>query len=181
MHAMKFLALKISIVSLLVGMLVGCSANLADIAAKVQDIKTKQGDSEQHLTSLIIDEPAGASLGEPTDPEQSGTSASDSPTQTVKHTPAYPQRTNPFEFAVEVDFGEKTSAEDTSQELKLFGFAGNDHPKAIIHIGQTTRLMAQGDRWGDIELLEISPPEVRIRSNGVIRIWSLLGHDTASK
>lgn len=182
LNAMKKSQLKLVLPVMAFAMLAGCSANLAEIAATVQNIKAKEGASALHLTSLNDEGNEAASEIEPsnqTDLNASDGTSADAPKGPAEHAPAYPQRKNPFEFAVEVDVGQQSSTLDASQELKLFGFAGSAQPKAIIHIGQNTRLMSQGDRWGDLEVLEINPPEVRMRANGVIRTWSLLGHDSS--
>ncbi len=93
-------------------------------------------------------------------------------------TPAapFPDRTNPFEFAAGVDFDAPQAKAAEAQSVKLYGFIGVDSPKAILSVGGRTKTLATGEKWGVLEILEVSPPTVRIKTNGVIRVWSLLGH-----
>lgn len=86
----------------------------------------------------------------------------------------YPNRKNPFEFGIEVDF-DKESGTNKELNVKLYGFLGTESPKAIISINGHTRSMSAGDTQGAVEVLTISPPEVRIRTDGVTRTWSLFG------
>lgn len=86
----------------------------------------------------------------------------------------YPNRRNPFEYA---NAGQHESASSIggNVEIKLFGFVGSIEPKAIINIDGRTHLLAEGDKRGQLEVLEVRPPQVRIRRSGVARAWSLMG------
>ena len=91
-------------------------------------------------------------------------------------TTPYPERTDPFEFGKGVLFDAPAKSENDAQNIRLYGFAGSDQPKAIIHIDGKTKMLSAGEKWGVVEVLEVSPPTVRIKANGIARVWSLLGH-----
>lgn len=88
----------------------------------------------------------------------------------------YPDRKNPFEFAEGSDFEAPLAKQNENLEIKLFGFVGTHPPKAIVNVGGRTKLLQAGEHWGVLEIMEVTPPTVRIKSNGVARVWSLLGH-----
>ena len=88
----------------------------------------------------------------------------------------FPDRTDPFEFGKGVVFDSPQSQEREAQRIQLYGFAGVEQPKAIIHIDGKTKMLSAGETWGVLEILDVSPPTVRIKANGVARVWSLLGH-----
>ena len=88
----------------------------------------------------------------------------------------YPERTNPFEFAEGIDFEAPLAKQNENLDIKLFGFVGSESPKAIISVGGRTKTLQAGDHWGVLEIMDVSPPTVRIKANGVARVWSLLGH-----
>jgi hypothetical protein len=88
----------------------------------------------------------------------------------------FPERSDPFEFGKGVDFDNPQVGQGEAQNIQLYGFAGAEHPKAILHVDGKTKMLSAGEKWGALEILEVSPPTVRIRANGVIRVWSLLGH-----
>jgi hypothetical protein len=87
----------------------------------------------------------------------------------------FPDRVDPFEFADGVDFEAPQNTENKDLEIKLFGFVGGETPKAIINVGGRTKLLAEGEKWGGLEVITVNPPNVRVKTDGVIRIWSLLG------
>lgn len=89
------------------------------------------------------------------------------------------QRKNPFEFGSTVAFEKSNAGVERVENLKLYGFVGNTPSRAIIHASGQTKTMAAGERWGIIEILEVKPPEVRIRLDGVTRTWSLLGKQSS--
>jgi hypothetical protein len=89
-------------------------------------------------------------------------------------------RKNPFEFGKSVVFETAQAGAERVENLKLYGFVGNAPSKAIIHASGRTKILAAGERWGVIEMLEVNPPEVRIRLDGVTRTWSLLGKQPGS-
>lgn len=91
----------------------------------------------------------------------------------------YPDRTNPFEFGIEVDF-DSESGSNKELKVQLYGFLGTEQPKAIISINGFTRTMSVGDTQGAVEVLSITPPEVRIRTDGVTRTWSLFGSSNST-
>ncbi|MCC7336919.1 MAG: hypothetical protein IT422_17655 [Pirellulaceae bacterium] len=91
-------------------------------------------------------------------------------------TTPFPERTDPFEFGKGVVFDVPAGSDNEAQNIRLYGFAGADQPKAIINIDGKTKMLSAGEKWGVVEVLEVSPPTVRIKANGIARVWSLLGH-----
>ncbi len=92
----------------------------------------------------------------------------------------FPNRRNPFEFGE--GFDESLQSEEQDEfSLKLFGFVGATSPKAILNLNGRTRVLSAGDRWGQLTVVDVSPPEVRVRMGGVVRVWSLLGDQDPSK
>lgn len=89
------------------------------------------------------------------------------------------QRKNPFEFGSTVAFEKSDVGVERVENLKLYGFVGNAPSRAIIHASGQTKTLGAGERWGVIEMLEVKPPEVRIRLDGVTRTWSLLGKSSS--
>lgn len=88
----------------------------------------------------------------------------------------YPDRENPFEFAEGIGFEAPMAKQNENLEIKLFGFVGTHPSKAIINVGGRTKLLQAGEQWGVLEIMDVAPPTVRIKANGVVRVWSLLGH-----
>jgi hypothetical protein len=90
--------------------------------------------------------------------------------------PPFPGRKNPFEFGAEFA-NETRSTEGTTDAnaIRLFGFIGDAPARVVLNVSGRTTSLAAGERWGVIEITEVEPPNVKIRVNGVIRTWSLLG------
>ncbi len=88
----------------------------------------------------------------------------------------YPDRTNPFEFGAGVDFDAPQSRQNETLQIKLYGFIGDESPKAILNVDGRTKTLGAGEKWGVLEVMDIRPPMVRIKTNGVVRIWSILGN-----
>ncbi len=150
----------------------GCSGEsgvIEQALAKAQATVAKQ---RTEFTSLETGDPSS----EESDGDFAGQPAHDAQTEVP-----FPNRVNPFEFAEGVDFDmpSATSSSDTF-EIKLYGFIGDQNPKAIVNLGGTTKMLATGEAWGGIEVVEVTPPTVRIKANGVMRVWSLLGHHEQS-
>ncbi len=95
-------------------------------------------------------------------------------------TTPFPDRSDPFEFGDGVVYDTPQARENEALSIQLYGFAGAEQPKAIIHVDGKTKMLSAGEKWGLVEVLEVSPPTVRIKANGVIRVWSLLGHHEQS-
>jgi hypothetical protein len=162
--------------------LVGCSPP-EDTLQQALD-KAQQATKQQNglFTSLTTDSPSestqDAAVAEVD--EMRGDSVEAEVAQPPESTAAsgmapFPDRTNPFEFAEGIDFDAPQNTENKDLEVKLFGFVGAENPKAIISVGGRTKALAEGDKWGVLEIVAVSPPNVRIKSGGVIRVWSLLG------
>lgn len=147
----------------------GCSVDVETFSAL--PTAASSADSGTEMMALIAPE-AAADMDEPEAMEAA--EPSDEGPLEVASLP-FPDRKNPFEFAAGVTF--ENSGEQIAQEaeLKLYGFVGSDFPKAIIHLGDKTKILAAGEKWGALEVVEVTPPSVRIKSNGVMRVWSILG------
>ncbi|MEO8271597.1 MAG: hypothetical protein ABI557_17880, partial [Aureliella sp.] len=135
-----------------------------------------------HLTALSSDLSSGLgnavhdTLGLDSDSETLPANLNDPQLAHQTTATPFPDRTNPFEFGKGVEFDAPQARESGAQTIQLYGFAGSEHPKAIIRIDGTTKMLSAGEKWGVLEVLEVSPPTVRIKANGVARVWSLLGH-----
>lgn len=123
------------------------------------------------VTGSIVEDKAGVAT-DPLNPSEEPESAQPSV--------PYPERTNPFEFAEGIDFEAPLAKQNENLDIKLFGFVGDENPKAIISVGGRTKTLQAGDHWGVLEIMDVSPPTVRIKSNGVARVWSLLGQQQAA-
>ncbi len=147
----------------------------------------------QHTTSGVLDDalPSGLSHGIGIDLQSlsqsagerfgidlqdTGAAEEEAIDEELAPTAPFPDRTNPFEFAAGVDFDAPQAKTAEALNVKLYGFVGLDSPKAIVSVGGRTKTLATGEKWGVLEILDVSPPTVRIKTNGVIRVWSLLGH-----
>jgi hypothetical protein len=149
----------------------GCSLDSGPILSAVKQIDQ----STVQLPSSVSD--AGfasldgadelASLGDGNTPEENSAA---SPLNSL----AYPDRKDPFEFALEVDFDAPKTSDNRELKVVLFGFVGEAPVKAIVNVDGQTRVMQAGETWGSLEMIEIEPPRVRIRADGVVRSWSLL-------
>ncbi|MEZ6136838.1 MAG: hypothetical protein R3C53_18235 [Pirellulaceae bacterium] len=149
---------------------VGCGLDVAQVASQIENIKQK---SQISSPATLVEPTALDGVEAPV--EQLVSAPATEPT----YSPPYPSRTNPFEFAIEVAFDGATNTSASDRKLTLFGFVGSNAPKAIIHLGNETQTLSVGDNWGTIEVLAIEPPEVRLRFDGVVRTWSLLGDGSA--
>ncbi len=143
----------------------GCTAESDTLQQALDKAQASIAKQRSHLTALESDGPEAFGDTEKTNIE--GTTQSTIP---------FPNRTNPFEFAEGIDFDAPTAATSSGENLviKLYGFVGAS--KAIVNIGGTTKMLEAGETWGDIEVVEVKPPTVRIKTKGVLRVWSLLGH-----
>lgn len=80
--------------------------------------------------------------------------------------PAFPQRRDPFRV------NENDVVQDevlsVSSDLRVIGFAKMGEQQAILKIGDDSKFVVVGDKVGDVEILSISPPRVRMRSGNLI-------------
>jgi hypothetical protein len=181
-HRRAILAFKFSWIAWMMMVLVGCSHS-EDTLQQALDKAQQASNLQKGLsTSLTTDEPAvavqGSAMAE-VDPMR-GEAVEAEVGQLAESTAAnktapFPDRADPFEFAAGVDFDAPQNTENKDLEIKLFGFVGAENPKAIINVGGRTKVMAEGEKWGVLEVIAVSPPNVRVKSDGVIRVWSLLG------
>ncbi len=176
-------------IALIAGSLVGCSLQEDTLQQALDKAQKATAGQNSLFTSLSTD-------GQPTDlANAQGTGvvlarnvfAPGDPlepaaaSEPVQPTVPYPDRTNPFDFADGIDFEAPQVGENEELEIKLFGFIGTDRPKAIVNVSGRTKVLEAGEKWGVLEILEVTPPTVRIKSNGVARVWSLLGHHQENK
>ncbi len=160
---------SLTTVLLAICMVSGCSTDSSPIRSVVAIAEQAQSTGQPQLTSLT----------DPNLPSQNSgnaTAESGSDDALTKAGQPYPDRVNPFEFGAGVDFDAPQRRDNESLEIKLRGFVGTDPALVILHVGGKTRTLAKGEKWGVIEVVDITPPTVRINSNGVLRVWSLLGH-----
>lgn len=76
--------------------------------------------------------------------------------------PAFPDRRDPFRIdKVDIQQDEIMHA---SSDIRVVGFAKLGEQQAILKIGDESKFVVVGDRIGDVEVLSISPPRVRLRS-----------------
>ncbi len=74
----------------------------------------------------------------------------------------YPSRSNPFTFVGE----ERAATEPKPNELsdiRVIGFAQVGQPRVMLRLRNETRSLAVGDKNSGVEVLEISPPNVRLK------------------
>ena len=94
-------------------------------------------------------------------------------------TPPYPHRNNPFRFPGEADRVEPKQTESlSSANVSLVGFAQLDKRLAILKIQESTQMMAVGDSFAGIRVVEISPPVVTLQTSNLI--WSIKLFDSPS-
>ena len=78
------------------------------------------------------------------------------------YTPPYPSRENPFELPA--DPVTPAMAEDQSHpDVRVLGFANVDGPRAIVQINGKPHTLGEGDRADQIELVQISAPQVTLQ------------------
>lgn len=84
----------------------------------------------------------------------------------VKFDPPFPERRDPFH--IDQSAPEVVAKPTKASEYQVLGFANKDRQQAIIRFGEQTRFVVAGDKLGDVEILEINPPRVRMKNGNLI-------------
>ncbi|TWT93587.1 hypothetical protein [Neorhodopirellula pilleata] len=88
-----------------------------------------------------------------------------SPSGELSFQPAFPERRDPFR--VDQTEVERDEMVNVSSDIRVIGFAKLGQQQAILKIGDESKFVIVGDRIGDVEILGISPPRVRLRSGNL--------------
>lgn len=75
----------------------------------------------------------------------------------------YPMRTNPFRYVGQDSEKSQTVGTGALNDLRVLGFADVGNPRVMLEIRNEAHSMAVGDSRHGIEVLEISPPHVRLK------------------
>ncbi len=90
-----------------------------------------------------------------------------------------PARENPFEFAVATNTLQTDQSSTGNEQISLVGILGVSDPKIMLRIGGDTRVLKEGEIWGNIQVLEVDTPDVRLEIDGITRTWSLVGRQSS--
>jgi len=143
---------RVSILSRLIGLvlvsciLVGCGIN-ADSLATLEQAARQHAQISQSFRG-----PATLPVSEPAFEDRT-------------FQPAFPERQDPFR----VDQTDVARDEmlHVSSDIRVIGFAKLGQQQAILKIGDESQFVIVGDRIGNVEVLSISPPRVRLRSGNL--------------
>lgn len=92
----------------------------------------------------------------------------------VEFKPAFPDREDPFHIdKIEVA---ETAQQTESSDIRIVGFAKMGRQQAILKVGDETKFVQVGDRIGDIEVINISPPRVRLKNGNFTWDASMFTH-----
>jgi hypothetical protein len=147
----------------------GCSTNSDVLQAALGTLGDQR--DESHLTSFGETDEESMRESGPFDAFDGGVAEEPATMESVP----FPDRENPFEFAGDQDLEGPQIGDNRELEIKLYGFAGSPQVKAILNIGGHTKMLAAGETWNGLEVVDVSPPNVKIKSEGVLRVWSILG------
>ena len=89
-------------------------------------------------------------------------------------TPAFPDRKDPFHIN-QNDIAE-TIQQTESSDIRVVGFANMGSQQAILKIAGETKFVSVGDRVNDIEVIDISPPRVRLKNGNFTWNASMFTH-----
>lgn len=115
------------------------------------------------------------SVRNPSDVEIEGETAEKS----RKFQPTNPNRTNPFAFGEGVQAHREVSVNSLSSVIVL-GFANAGKPMVILSIQGNTQTVGVGDKAYGIEIIEISPPTVTMKTAQSVWTASLFESRTRS-
>ncbi len=78
----------------------------------------------------------------------------------------FPDRRDPFQVT---DKGKKPQNKAiTASNVSVMGFAKLGEQQAILKVGGETRFVVVGDRVGDVEVMAINPPRVRLKNGNLV-------------
>lgn len=83
---------------------------------------------------------------------------------TAPFTPPYPQRNDPFKQPDgQAALASRREAAVQQTNLKLKGFVNVGGLRAVVEIDGQTMALSPGERRGDIQVLEVSPPTLTLQ------------------
>lgn len=92
--------------------------------------------------------------------------------ESARWVPPYPERKNPFRFPGESSVDEPRQSQSfNSASVSLIGFAKLEKPLAILKIRDQTKMLAVGETFSGIRVLEIEQPTVTLQTSNLI--WSI--------
>ncbi|EMI16359.1 hypothetical protein RMSM_06697 [Rhodopirellula maiorica SM1] len=88
----------------------------------------------------------------------------------VRFRPKYEERTDPFRFPNDQPAAvvNRESRVSKATQLEVLGFAQLDVPKVILRTKDSTITLAAGESHFGLQVLEIHPPSVKLRSGNLI-------------
>ncbi len=98
---------------------------------------------------------ANGPLGKPTD-------------SLPKFSPPYPERENAFEYPGTSTNSPSVDAVSSVGEIRVLGFANVGQLRVLLKSKNHTKSLAVGDRFDGIEIVNIHPPSVELRSGTLI-------------
>lgn len=84
----------------------------------------------------------------------------------------YPDRTNIFQEP-DVQLVSRPNLEDEAAELRLKGFVNVNGRQALVMWNGRIRAVSEGDQLGDVQVIEIAPPQIRFQRGRVRWVESL--------
>jgi hypothetical protein len=78
----------------------------------------------------------------------------------------FPDRMNPFEVGTKAP--RQTPENVGAANVTVLGFAKLGQQQAILRIGEQTRFVVVGDHIGELEVLGITPPRVRLKNGNLV-------------
>ncbi|WP_404304713.1 hypothetical protein [Neorhodopirellula lusitana] len=79
--------------------------------------------------------------------------------------PQFPDRVDPFH--VDADMQQVSVQSHGTVSIQVLGFADMGKQQAILRVGGDTKFVVAGDRIGNVEVISISPPRVRLRNDNL--------------
>jgi hypothetical protein len=87
-----------------------------------------------------------------------------------------PGRTNPFEFLGDSEASAHSESGNRKKEIRVWGFVHLDRPGVLLSVDGKSSVYFTGETVGQITVLEVSPPTVRLQHNGLSWQESLFRH-----
>jgi len=136
------------------GSLQGCGVDtqsLSEMAGDMMSDSARADDSAQSDTSTVV--------------------------KTVSFQPKFADRIDPFRYPNEtfVTKVEPGFNAERATSVEVLGFAKMDAAKVILRMQETTKSLGIGENLMGIEVVEISPPTVKLRSGSLVWSASMFG------
>lgn len=154
-------AIAILLVSVLAIHATGCGDNSAAIRAVQDAVQTSTNYSQQANQSDLL-------ANEDQDPGH--------------FTPANPGRSNPFESKVSetVDAGSSgIKGVSSASQIVVMGFAEMGTTRVMLRIGDQTKILKEGERFGGVTVESIEPPRVQLKMDNLM--WTATMFDERGK